>query len=91
MAYLSNILVDYGASAWCDGMSVITMATDLPHEIEAKRCQQVHPNSRNQLTSKTMLVEKSTRETSKTTNMERVLLFRRQLQYYSMSYCFVQR
>ena len=33
-----NILVDYPsrASVWCDGMSVITMATDLPHEMEAK-------------------------------------------------------
>lgn len=33
-----NILVDYArrASVWCYGMAVITMATDLPYEIEAK-------------------------------------------------------
>lgn len=40
-----NILVDYPsrASVWCDGMSVITMATDLPHEMEAKSASKSIP------------------------------------------------
>ena len=51
------------ASVWCDGISVITRATDLPHEIEAK-CQSVYQlvdpsKPRNQIASRTIPKQKS--------------------------------
>lgn len=68
-------------SLWYDGMPVTTMTTDLPHEGEMQGSPPTRSpiRPRNQMTSKTIHVEKKPREKPrKTTRIENVLLRRTQ-------------
>ena len=65
-------------SLWCDRISLVTTATDLPHKTKAK-CQPVHQGTSasklwSQVTSNTTLVEKKCKKSWKKTKLESILM-----------------